>query len=106
MSGRLEKFFFQKCNFATGDFLRMVEEIYAKGGKEMLTVFTRQAWMRRNGVIHGDLFIDPNELDWATTQVIDDYSLVQSLSKIVVGQEWVQNIAAWGKPNVGSFKVY
>jgi hypothetical protein len=37
--------------------------------------------------------------------VIDDYSLVQSLSKIAIGQERVQNIAAWEKPNVGCFKV-
>jgi hypothetical protein len=66
----VREIFFQKYNFVNGDFLPLVEEIYEKGGKEMLTVFTQQAksiWMRRHGVIHGDLFIDPNELDQATT---------------------------------------
>jgi hypothetical protein len=36
----LEKFFFQKFHYIDVDFLKLVEGIYEKGGREMLMVFT------------------------------------------------------------------
>lgn len=81
----------QKCNYSSVDFLGLVEEIYEKGGaKEMLTVFTRQAksiWMRWNGVIHGEVFTDLNELVWVTTQVLDDFIQANLSTNQIAGQE-------------------
>jgi hypothetical protein len=49
----------------------LAEEIYEKGGKEMLLVFIRQAksiWMRRNAMVHRESFVDPNVLVCMTSQ--------------------------------------
>jgi hypothetical protein len=100
--------FFQKFNSSGAEFLQLVEEIYKKGGVEMLTVFARQSkniWTRRNGVIHGEAFIDPNELVRITNQAMDDFSQANLSATPAMMQERVRPSSISTKPTVGSAKI-
>jgi hypothetical protein len=99
---------FQKCDYTGMDFLPLVEEIYEKGGKEMLVVFIRQAkniWMRRNAVVHGENFVDPNVLVRMTSQALIDFKKANEQPYSQERQVQHPDKSLWTKPHVGSFKV-
>lgn len=100
--------FFHKNNYLDGDFLQLVEKIYEKGGREMLNVFARQAkgiWMRRNGVIHGEVLTDPNELARITTQALNDFHQANQAEAHIILQERITPNELWVKPTEGCDKI-
>ena len=86
--------------------LHLLEYLIDRMSLEEMELFLSQAWFiwnRRNGVIHGGRFIDPDTLNRRAKKYLEDYRYAQEQ----LATESVMQISkeAWNPPPESAFKL-
>jgi hypothetical protein len=99
--------FFQKSWFDGSNFLRVVENMFQKCDQAEFAKFVcimRRIWLRRNEVIHDDVFLHPNRLVVQAVQAVERYQqiLTERNPKPAINEEALPS--HWRAPPPGCFK--
>jgi hypothetical protein len=98
---------FQKSFFPTTDFIKVAEGMLMKCDPEEFQLFVgiaRRIWLRRNSLIHEEIFAHPNEILHSATTTLSDFHQEQELFTTGESQVIPSLSCKWTAPPLGWVK--
>jgi hypothetical protein len=68
-------------------------------------VIARRLWLRRNGVLHGEPFVHPNQILWEASEALEEFQRANMAEMQETVQAQREGTVVWQPPPANSMKI-